>query len=189
MRISLAIVTRGEICIETAMCLMLALRETPHEIHINFRKGTYIHELRNDAVKEARLAQADYLMFIDSDMTFPPDGIAKLLSHNKDVIGGMYNMKHLPLTNTIKMVDEHGKRLSTFQIPNTIFKAHAIPTGFMLIRLDAIKLMDYPFEFDREPDGGLVGEDVLFCLRCQKIGVDVWCDPTIKIGHIGDYLY
>jgi hypothetical protein len=189
MRISLAIVTRSEIHIETAMCLMLMLRETQHEFHINFRKGTYIHELRNDCVREARIANADYLMFIDSDMTFPPDGINKLIAHNKEVVGGMYNMKSLPPTNTIKMLDDNGNRATSFTIPLQLFKAHAIPTGFMLIQMEAIKSMKFPFEFDREPDGGLIGEDVLFCMRCQELGFDIWCDPTIRIGHIGDYLY
>ena len=83
MIISLAIITRGEVQIETVASLMGLLRETPHQFHINFRKGTYIHELRNDAVKDAREAKADYLFFIDSDITFPADGLNKLLAADK----------------------------------------------------------------------------------------------------------
>lgn len=189
--ISIGIPTRGEISIETTMCLIYAMQKTPCNVHLNFHKGTYIHELRNDIIKEAIDKGADYMMFIDSDMVFDPDGIAKLLSHKKDIVGGMYNMKSLPLVSTIKLEDENGNRLHSTeaQIPDKLFKCYAVPTGFMLIRLEAIKNMKYPFDFDREEDGSLIGEDVNFCIRARKMGLEVWCDPTIKIGHIGTYVY
>ena len=191
MRISLAIITRGEVRIETVLSLMHTLKETPAEFHLNFRKGTYIQEMRNDALRDARAADADYLFFVDSDVTFPGDGLKKLLSRDKDIIGGMYNMKTLPPKTTIKPLDENGKRLmvDTFEAPkDRIFKVYGLPTGFMLIRLEAIKHLENPFDFDRNTEG-LIGEDINFCIHCQEIGLDLWCDPTITIGHIGDYLY
>lgn len=191
-KISIGIPTYSQIHIETVACLIYSLQETKAEVQLNFHKGTYLHQLRNNMLKEARENNADYLMFVDSDMTFPPDGIKKLLSYDKDIIGGMYNMKTLPLVNTIKIADDEGNFISSdgAEIPtNHIFKCFSVPTGFMLIKLEAIKSLDKPFDFGTNEKGELIGEDVYFCMQAHKIGLDVWCDPTIKIGHIGEYLY
>ena len=196
MRISLGIISRGEVCIETVMCLAQMFQHTPHEFHLNFRKGTYVQEMRNDCLKEARVVNADYLFFVDTDMIFPEDGLNKLLAHGKDVVGGMYNMKSLPLVTTIKFAKEDGERMflaeedlpESLEIPDKLFRVYGLPTGFMLIKLSAIKELENPFDFGRD-EKGIIGEDIGFCIRCKEIGISVWCDPTIKIGHIGQYVY
>jgi hypothetical protein len=60
----------------------------------------------------------------------------------------------------------------------------------------AIKNMKNPFDFGIDEAGELfgkpgefIGEDVNFCKRANEMGLEVWCDPTIRIGHIGEYLY
>jgi hypothetical protein len=191
MRISLGIATRGEVCIETTMALMHLLKETPHEFHLNFHKGTYLGDMRNAMLEEARAMKADYLFFVDTDVIFPPDGLNRLLARNKDIIGGMYNMKVIPPVNTIKMADENGKIIAVkdFDVPTKLFQCYAIPSGFMLIKLDAIKDLKKPFNFDYDQNGEFIGEDVGFCKRCHDIGLEIWCDPTINIGHIGSYVY
>ena len=37
--------------------------------------------------------------------------------------------------------------------------------------------------------GLLVGEDVMFFNDIRKLGYDVWCDPSLKLGHIGSKVY
>lgn len=192
-KLSIGMPVYDSVCVETMLCAILALRTLPYEIHFNFRKGTYLHDARNQIVKEALKVGATHLMFIDSDLTFPEDGITRLMSHKKDIIGGAYNMKSLPPTSTIKLCDENGEFISKkdFEVPaDKPFKVYAVPTGFMLIRLDAIKDMIDPFDFGKKENGELIGEDVNFCIRAQKeMGLDIWCDASIKIGHIGQYLY
>ena len=33
-------------------------------------------------------------------------------------------------------------------------------------------------------DGMTYGEDLAFCWRLNKIGTEMWCDPTARCGHI-----
>ena len=40
------------------------------------------------------------------------------------------------------------------------------------------------FDFKCTPDG-YIGEDFLFCDRAREVGLDIWLDPTIKLGHMG----
>lgn len=192
-KVSIGVCSYSQVQLETAMCMIYALNSLvdPYYYQLNFHKGTYVHQLRNNMLDAARENGADYLMFIDADVTFPPDAIMKLLGRKKDIIGGMYNLKSLPPINTIKMVDEKGKMLNLkgAEIPiDKPFKCFAVPTGFMLIRLEAIKDMKRPFQFE-ERENDFIGEDVFFCKTANEMGLEVWCDPTITIGHIGEYLY
>ena len=48
--------------------------------------------------------------------------------------------------------------------------------------------MQKPY-FDFNYKGKEVGEGVYFCLKAKDAGYEIWCDPTMDIGHIGEYIY
>jgi hypothetical protein len=189
-KITIGIPTRGEVNIRTTKSLMenIVGLINEYEIQLDFRLGTYVHQMRNEIVYSAIENQSDYLMFIDSDLDFPSNGIRILLSHNKDVVGGCYNIKKLPAKGTVKGLGKNGV-ICEHEMSKELEKVYAIPTGFMLIKLPAIKYMPHPFDFDRYPDGMLIGEDVNFCKRLNEMGKEIWCDGSISIGHIGEYTY
>jgi hypothetical protein len=167
--------------------------ETGCGLHLFMPYGCYLHDNRNLAAKEALEVGASHLMFIDSDMAFPDNGIAILASRDKRVIGANYNRRQLPPTCTVKISDKEGKLLKVEgkDIPTYPFKAYAVATGFLLIQTDIFKELKKPwffYEYDSEKDD-TIGEDVYFCKKVREMGVDIWCDPTIEVKHIGDYLY
>jgi len=52
------------------------------------------------------------------------------------------------------------------------------------------KLSEPWFDLEYFEDGSLkTGEDIFFCYKLRDAGVEVWCDPTIQIGHIGTHVY
>jgi hypothetical protein len=189
-KITIGIPTRGSIDIRTTKCLMenIVGLINEYEIQLDFRIGTYVHQMRNDIVYTAIENQSDYLMFIDSDLEFPANGIRQLLSLNKDVVGGCYNIKKLPPKGTVKGLGKNGI-ICEHEMSKSLEKVYAIPTGFMLIKVKAIEFMPHPFDFDRYPDGMLIGEDINFCKRFNEMGREIWCDGSIPIGHIGEYTY
>lgn len=187
----------GFMKIETSQCLIASLFRTVMDqgcgLHMIMPYGCYIDENRNQCAKEAMDIGASHLMFIDSDMVFPDDGILRLASLNKRIIGANYNRRTLPLTSTVKIADEKGSLLevSGDRIPKYPFKAYAVGTGFMLIQTDVFLLLGKPwffYEYDLEKDD-TIGEDIYFCKKARAKGIDVWCDPTIEVKHIGDYAY
>ena len=50
---------------------------------------------RNDLARMFLKRDADYLMFIDADITFPKDAIPALLLADKDVVCGVYSKKEI----------------------------------------------------------------------------------------------
>lgn len=190
-KVVIGIPANGEMKVMTACCLVMAtnlLRVVGHDIELGYSPGPYTHWNREHLVQGAIEANGDYLMFIDTDVTFPPESIAQLVHHNVDIVGGMYNLKQPEPMSTIKLWNDDRTAFAAANgevIPTELFQVAALPTGFMLIRLSCLEKMEFPYfpcEFG-------MGEDVAFCVNAQKAGIDVWCDPTIEIKHIGDYAY
>jgi hypothetical protein len=136
-------------------------------------------------VREAIKKGATHLLFVDSDMFFPAEALNTLLSHDKDIIGVKYNKRQFPLEETHQPLIEEPD-------PKTgLLRCLSIGTGLMLIKLSIFEKMTEPwFSFGRGVEGQLtLGEDVWFCRNSQDSGYEVWCDPTIKVGHIGSFVY
>ena len=60
----------------------------------------------------------------------------------------------------------------------------------MLIKLDIFKKLKKPYFVEWETEDGIhTTEDIEFCKRANDAGIDIYCDPSFKIGHIGSTAY
>lgn len=161
---------------DMVLCLLQTIRtlEIPYAV-IN-SKSCYVARNRNEIVRQAQEYKVSHLMFIDTDMAFENEGINKLLVQDKDIIGGMYNKRRLPLTNIVQ----------DFKNQTKTFESSWIPTGFMLIKMSVFDKIEGPWF---ESNSKEWSEDKYFCELAIKNGFKVHCDPTIKLKHIGNYPY
>lgn len=212
-KISIASSGYGEVTSEFCYSLVMAVKSLQCPIRLDYERSCYVHRNRNVLMQRALESDSTHLMFIDTDIAFPRDGIQQLVALNKPIAGGAYNLKRLPeegvSITTVKPLMESlppdqwvdGRWVMDKSKP---FECRALPTGFMLIDLRVIRgLEPPPFGGDREgnPDAGprnwfdfgnyagFVGEDVFFCDFVRNQGVEIWCDPTIKLGHIGPQVF
>jgi len=65
-----------------------------------------IPRARNAAAAAALHYEADYLLFIDADVAFDPSDVIKLVSHDQDVVCGLYAKKYYN-KKKIKYLAEH----------------------------------------------------------------------------------
>jgi hypothetical protein len=137
---------------------------------------------RNQIVEAARLAKATHLLFLDSDLTFPADTLARLLSHGKDIVGGLYVQRvppHHPLGVTLdgkhEAVTEGLKQMQT------------MPTGCLLLKLEIFDKLPKPWFNTKQVGEKIMGEDYYFCERAREAGFHIWCDGDLsrEIAHIG----
>ncbi len=139
---------------------------------------------RTRLVQQALETTSTHILFIDSDMLFPRDVITQLLAHKKDIVGVKYNKREFPLVEVSKPLEK---------AEETLYQAQYVGFGLVLINLDVFrneKLKLPWFNFGRDDKGGhIMGEDVWFCYTARDAGYEVWIDPTIKMGHVGEYAY
>lgn len=136
-------------------------------------------------VRQALAKDATHILFIDTDMLFPSDGLDQLLAHEKDIVAANYNKRQFPLQKVAAYFSD------TEESDTEAFKVGIAGTGFMLIKLEVFKnpqLDKNWFSFGRNALGEqVIGEDGWMCNTVRAAGYDIWVDPVIKVLHLGEY--
>jgi hypothetical protein len=151
-------------------------------------RSSIVAQARNIGVAKAQERGADWLLFIDSDMTFPPDSLERLLAHDKDVVGAIYVKRvppHTPLGIAVSPPEVEG--------PHGLLEMLRLPTGMLLIRMAVFQRLSRPyFRFAvNEATQEVVGEDYVFCDHVRAAGLRLWCDCDLsrEIGHLGQQIF
>lgn len=191
MKICLAIPCVGTVRIETLLSVVAILNSTPHDVFVAYREGAYIEQNRTRLIQTAIESKCEKLLFLDSDIMVEGQVINKLLARNKPIVGAAYNHRSFPLRSNVKIADETGKLINYPELPKELFKCAGVPTGCLLIDIPTVRKLPHPwFDLTYFEDGSLeLGEDIYFCRKLQEHGVEIWCDPTIEIGHVGTFVY
>lgn len=179
--------------------------------HISIISGPRIAQARNDVCHSflANSAKPEWLVMLDSDMTFDADLIEKLLdaSHEKlrPAVGGLCfggGRVGIPFPTLYKLVDpakNNGKVTEViWNYPkDALCKVDA--TGAACLILHRELLMQMQDKFATMPDGHVnphpwfaetvhlgheYGEDWTFCMRLKQMKVPLYVHTGIKLGHI-----
>jgi len=180
--------------------LFSTLSVATYETALLGQTGPVLDFNRNFVCKMALEHEATHVCFIDTDMTFPADTINRLLELKKPVVGVASRKKKLPLQYTVEVDEPTGESrpIADDELPKELFNRIGdypilVGTGIMLIDLAINKIITKPwFKFEtfwNDKDIGYTGEDIYFCRKVWKAGLEVWCDPTIPVKHIGPYEY
>ncbi len=185
-KLAIGIATTGQVKTKTLVSIMGLVKRNPENTFIIAWEGCNVHQSRINIVKEAQKGDCTHLLFVDSDMVFKPEAVEALLRHNRDIVGVETNLRKLPLTSTVKLHDLKGDKI--FDKKDELYEAVAVGTGFMLIAMHVFGRVSDPWFFYEQDGNELkVGSDMWFCNKAREKGLQIWVDPTLQVGHIGDY--
>lgn len=156
---------------------------TPQAV-FSIAQGSILPNLRGLLVKTAIENSATHILFIDSDMRFPPDTIHNLMKRNVDIIGA--NCKQRVVNEWTARV---GDKFIGSEGKNGIEEVDTIGMGVTLINTGVFKKLDKPY-FSMPWDTNAekhVGEDVYFCVRAKEAGFKIFIDHDVsqKVRHAG----
>jgi hypothetical protein len=163
------------------------------EIRLCLADMGWVDSMRNSVAKSAIEQDAYAIMWLDSDMTFPPDIIPRfyqILSQNEvDAVTGLYTYKYppyLPHVYTSKTKEGRLRYAKNFPL-NEIFPVSAAGFGCLMMKTECLKRVKKPYFRAKIEDGKLVlGEDFDFCDRAK---LKILLDPITSCGHVTDCAY
>lgn len=173
----------------------LASMEKQGECFVSFIIGSLIYDARNNFAKQALSTNADYVLFLDSDMVFPIDVMKRLHKHmedGKDIVTGLYFRRRPPFTPVLfkELAIKDGEAIHE-DYPdypkNSVFEVAGCGFGCVMLKREVLEAVALETGNWFEPTNGL-GEDLAFCVRAKEAGYKIWCDSEIKCGHVGQLI-
>lgn len=199
----------GGMVSEPTMTSFLRFVLMAQQVGLNWSLDTMVNEslvtrARNNLMaKMMTNTNATHFMFIDADIRFQPESIFQMIACDKDVIGGLYPKKALPINYVINLKP-------TVTVQGDIYTVDTMGTGFLLFKrhvyekliaahpeskyVDDIGLgkqyepMMYAiFDCVIDERGHYLSEDWTFCRRWQALGGEIWAHSKTLLNHVGHY--
>jgi hypothetical protein len=164
-----------------AATAMLAQHGVPTTFIV--RAGTPLPLARNFFVGEALEGSSySHLCMADSDMSWAPNALLKLVTAGKDAVGVVYQMRNPPHDHVIADPQPvAGSRLLRVAMMG--------PGLCMLSRRWLMRMNSafpgHVFEFTHRGPASF-GEDVTAFSRWLALGGELFVDPTIRVSHFGE---
>lgn len=155
-----------------------------YKTELQFFHGYCVDQVRNLVGHWAE--RYDYLFAVDSDIAFKPDTLKKLLSHNKDVVSGLYIQRKLG--QHILELYRNGRNIPYGDIKGLgLIEVDSCGFGCVLVKSEVFKKIGYPyFVYKSAIDHkDTISEDTYFCLKAKQYGFKVFADTSILCEHIG----
>lgn len=166
--------------------LQLSLLKTEVEYVFRLVSNSLVYEAREELARQFMASDCEYLFFLDSDMFVDPRTPLLLARHNRDIVTAKAFKRvppYSPCFYTKVDIQDDGK--TVLQVPlqygQGLLPIQGCGMACCLIHRSAFERVPKPWFFPMPQ----LGEDLAFCYRAKRAGVELFCDTTIQAGHIG----
>ena len=172
------------------VCSLISQPPLKDKTEITFGANSLIYDTRNQLTEKAIKEGFDRVLWIDSDMTFSPDfshRLAARLDEGYEFVSGLYiTRKNPPKPVIFKKLTEKPEEVEFYlDYPrDSLFEIAACGFGGVMMTVDLLKRVMEKFGRPFSPIFGY-GEDISFCIRAGLLGTKMYCDSSIKMGHVG----
>ena len=119
------------------------------------------------------------------------------LDEGRDFVSGLYFTRKPPykpvifkkagyeqINNGVKPIAE-----AYYEYPkDSVFEVEAAGFGGVMMNTSLLAEVEKNFGLPFSPIMGF-GEDISFCLRVKELGKKMYCDSSVKMGHVGQFVY
>jgi hypothetical protein len=201
----------GGMLTESTFMSFIKFANTARQLGVDWTLETMVNEslisrARNTlTAKFLHQKESSHLFFVDADIGWEPWHLLVLLNHDKDMIGGLYPMKTMPIKWVVNGFEgaEEG--------PDGLQEVSKAGTGFLLTKRNALeKMRQHPAVKPYKNDIGLdpiydqylatywdtavrqnryYSEDWTACENWRDLGGRIWVDKRVLLRHSGSYVF
>lgn len=159
----------------------LGRRRVAYDVEI--QSGTLVYYARNRLANKAINENYTHVLWLDSDMVFDEQIVDDLMEVGKEMVCGAFVSRRPPYgpciytsieKNNVKQVKDFGLR--PFRVAGCGFAA-------VLTTVELLQAVNQKYGTCFQPTD-YYGEDLAFCWRVNQLGREIWCEPTVRAGHI-----
>ena len=194
-RILIAIPTNRNIEAQTFKSIYDLIIPEGYDVTFQYFWGYQVDQVRNLIAHWVIHQNYDYLFAVDSDIAFEPDTLLKMLSHNKDIVSGIY-IQRIEGTHTIEIMRRNENGGVTHVNWGDINGQGLVPIdgcgfGCVLVKGEVFRAIPYPHFLYHSAinHANTLSEDVHFCNLARAHGFTLWADTSIICDHIGSSTY
>lgn len=164
-------------------------------VEFTFAVGSLVYDARNQAAQKAVNGGFDRILWLDSDMTFDPDFFQRMsarLDEGHDFVTALaFTRKDVCKPTIYKFIGHRETEDGLLPVADSmedyprdsIFKVAGSGMAGVMMTTEVVAEMADKYKLPFSPALGF-GEDLSFCLRMQDMGREMWCDSSIKMGHM-----
>jgi hypothetical protein len=150
---------------------------------VEIQSGTLVYIARNRLANKAINEKYTHVLWIDSDMVFGEKVYEDLMEVGKEMVCGAFVSRRPPYgpciytsieQNAIEKVKDFGIRP---------FRVDGCGFALVLTNVELLQAVTQKFGTCFQPTD-YYGEDLAFCWRVKQLGREIWCEPTVRPGHI-----
>jgi hypothetical protein len=158
-------------------------------VMVGYTAATYVHVGREYVLDAAIRLGATHMLWLDTDMTFPPDTAIRLAQHNRPIVACNCVMKTWrPVFTAVR----EGTRIETRPESTGLEAVDSVGMAVLLMRTDIMRGMTRPwFSHSLNANGDDIGEDIMCCRKIRQGGHEIYIDHDLskEIGHIGQHTF
>lgn len=187
MKLLLAIPTRDNMpyqFVESLTNLIRRLDADKTEYDVEFKGGTLVYVGRDKLAEKAISDGYSHVMWLDSDMVFNEDIVSDLMDSRKDFITGIAHSRRYPHPSCIFTDMKPIPQTFKGEYPGDVFRIAGCGMACALMKVEVLKAVRMAHGTCFFPTQAL-GEDLAFCKRVTDCGYEIWADPHVQVGHVG----
>ena len=164
------------------LSLRLGRERIPADVEIV--GGTLVYIARNRLANRAIADGYTHVLWLDSDMTFNESIVEDLLFCGKDMVCGAFVSRRPPYGPCVySNIDDPAHMVQVKSFGTEPFRVDGCGFAAVLTSVELLEAVRFHFGTCFNPTEKY-GEDLAFCDRVKQLGREIWCEPTVRPGHI-----
>lgn len=162
------------------------LNENKVWYEVKIISGTLVHIARDRLAQHAVNNGFDEVLWIDSDMVFDRHVYEDLKDAGRDMVCGWFISRHYPYVSCLFRSMDPVERIN--EVPDVPFRVAGCGFGCVLMKAEILKQVMVSNGGKCFVPSQKLGEDCAFCKRVTDLGFEIWCEPTVRVGHVGNLI-
>lgn len=163
------------------------------DTHVFMDASTILLTQRERLATMAIELDAEYILWLDSDMVFPATTAVRLLAHNEDIVCANYVRRQLPAKGVAYETIGDWENPLPFDVQDELVTVEGIGMGCVLMKTEIFTQLAKPwFEFGWSPESNdFLGEDMILWQKVAALGYNIKVDTALsqEMRHLGTWAF